>query len=75
MHSFDELNTTKRAEAQGSIVLFNCPWVNYGTTVGCRSGAPAWAASVGAVGALVRAVAPWGMQVSEAETRGGSTRS
>lgn len=63
VHNFTELNTTKRAEAAGKIVLFNCPWVSYGATVACRSGAPVWAASVGAVAALIRAVGPWGMQV------------
>lgn len=59
--SFDELDA-RGAEAAGKIVLFNAPWVSYGVTVAYRSACAVRAARYGAVGALVRAVGPFGIQ-------------
>lgn len=49
-------------QARGKIVVFNEPFVGYGATVGYRYSGGEWAASVGGVGALIRAVGPWGIQ-------------
>ena len=46
----------------GKIVLFNWPtWLGYGNTVGVRVQAATWAASCGAVGALIKSISPWGI--------------
>lgn len=58
--SFDELK--KRAsEAVGKIVVYNVPFVSYGTTVAYRSRGASEAAKVGAVAALVRSVTPYSL--------------
>lgn len=59
--SFAELDA-RGAAAAGRIVLFNEPWVSYGDTVAYRSGCGLAAAKYGAVGALIRAVGPFGLQ-------------
>jgi carboxypeptidase Q len=60
--SYVELQN-RSAEAVGKIVLFDWPtWEGYGTTVAFRYSAATWAASVGAVGTLVKSIAPWGLQ-------------
>ena len=61
MSSFDDL-TAKSAAAKGKIVVFNEPWVSYGETVAYRYDGVTAAAKVGAVAALVRSVAPYGLQ-------------
>ncbi len=55
--SFDELEA-RAAEARGRIVLFDAPWQGYGQAVAFRSRGAEAAARAGAVGALVRSVAP-----------------
>jgi carboxypeptidase Q len=52
---FDELEA-RRADATGRIVLFNAPFVDYGSTVIYRTTGPSRAAGYGAVAALVRSV-------------------
>lgn len=53
----------RSAEAAGKIVLFDWPtWEGYGTTVEYRVMAATWAASVGAAAALIKSIAPWGLQ-------------
>ena len=59
--SFDELDR-RAAEAKGRIVLFDEPYVSYGTTVQYRSLAPIRAARAGAVAALIRSVASYSMR-------------
>jgi carboxypeptidase Q len=49
-------------QAKGCIVLFNAIFTSYGQTVQYRMNAAVWAASVGAVGALIRSVGPYGIQ-------------
>jgi len=49
-------------EARGKIVLFNVPWVDYGTTVQYRSRGAVAAAHAGAVAALLRSVTPQSLQ-------------
>jgi len=59
--SWEEL--LRRAdEARGKIVLFNVPWVDYGTTVQYRSRGAIAAARAGAVAALLRSVTPQSLQ-------------
>jgi carboxypeptidase Q len=53
--SFDELEA-RRAEAAGRIVLFNVPFVDYGSTVIYRTTGPSRAAGLGAAAVLVRSV-------------------
>ena len=53
--NFDELDR-RASEAVGRIVLFNVPYVDYGTTVAYRTSGPSRAARAGAVAALVRSV-------------------
>ena len=53
--TFDELER-RAAEAPGRIVLFNAPFVDYGTTVSYRSAGASRAARAGAVACLVRSV-------------------
>lgn len=67
--SYDDL-MAKAAQAVGKIVLFNVPFTTYGATVQYRSSGAVWAYSVGAVGALVRSVGPYGIQTPHT---GGST--
>lgn len=53
----------RAADAVGKIVLFDWDrWEGYGNTVTFRVNAATWAASVGAVGALIKAIAPYGIQ-------------
>lgn len=59
--NFSELDA-RSGEAAGKIVLFNEPWVSYGVTVAYRSACAVRAAAYGAVGALIRAVGPFGLQ-------------
>ena len=55
----------RSAEAVGKIVLFDwLVWEGYGTTVNYRYSAATWAASVGAVGALIKSIAPYGLQTA-----------
>jgi carboxypeptidase Q len=59
--SFEDLEAHK-AEAAGRIVLFNVPFVDYGSTVGYRTAGPSRAARAGAVAALVRSVGLEGLR-------------
>lgn len=61
--SYDDL-VAKAAQAVGKIVLFNVPFTTYGATVQYRSSAAVWAYAVGAVGALIRSVGPYGLQTA-----------
>ncbi len=56
--NFDELEKLGRAKVAGKIVLYNAPYVSYGTTNTYRTSGPARAAALGAVGALVRSITP-----------------
>jgi carboxypeptidase Q len=56
--SFDELRA-KAAQAKGKIVVFDAPFVSYGTTVAYRRNGASEAAKVGAVAALVRSITPY----------------
>eukprot|EP01114_Cavostelium_apophysatum_P012447 TRINITY_DN2789_c0_g1_i1.p1 TRINITY_DN2789_c0_g1~~TRINITY_DN2789_c0_g1_i1.p1 ORF type:complete len:536 (-),score=73.19 TRINITY_DN2789_c0_g1_i1:81-1688(-) len=58
--TFEEL-TANASMAKGKIVLFNAPFVNYGTTVAYRAGGASAAASVGALAALVRSITPFSL--------------
>ena len=60
--NYSELQA-KAAQAAGKIVLFDwTTWEGYGNTVTYRVNAATWAASVGAVGALIKSISPWGIQ-------------
>ena len=59
--SFQELEA-RAAEAHGRIVLFNAPFVEYGTTVRYRKTGPSAAARHGARAALIRSVGPTGLR-------------
>ena len=60
--NFTELQQ-RAADAIGKIVLFDWDtWEGYGNTVVYRVNAATWAASVGAVGALIKAISPYGIQ-------------
>ena len=53
----------KAAQAVGKIVLFDwTTWEGYGNTVTYRVNAATWAASVGAAAALIKSIAPYGIQ-------------
>jgi carboxypeptidase Q len=69
--SYAELQN-RSSEAVGKIVLFNVPFVTYGSTVTYRANAAVWAAGVGAVAALIRSISPYGIQTPHT---GGSTPS
>ena len=56
--SFDDL-TKRAAEANGKIILFDAPFVEYGKTVAYRGGGPSAAARAGAVAVLVRSIASY----------------
>ena len=58
MHSGDNCSKT-----EGKIVLFNTIFTTYGTTVESRTNAAIWGAECGAVGALIRSIGPFSMQV------------
>jgi carboxypeptidase Q len=58
VRSFDELERLGRAGVEGKIVLFDPPWVNYGTTGTYRTRGASRAAALGAVGSLVRSITP-----------------
>lgn len=60
--SFDDLNSKGAAQVAGKIVLFNVPFTSYGVTVAYRVQGAVAAAALGAVGCLIRSVAPWGLQ-------------
>lgn len=59
--SFADLQA-RGADAIGKIVVFDVPFTDYGTTVQTRENAGVWAASVGAVAALIRSVSSYSMQ-------------
>ncbi len=59
--SFEELRE-KAADAKGRIIVFNAPFVDYGSTVVFRVKGAIEAAKVGAVASLIRSVAPFSMQ-------------
>jgi carboxypeptidase Q len=60
IESFDELSE-RAAEAEGKIVLFNAPWMEYGPTVQYRGRGAVAAAEAGAVASLIRSVTPYSM--------------
>lgn len=57
VRSFDELDAMKD-QVQGKIVVYNAPWINYGSTVAYRVAGASRASKYGAVAALVRSVTP-----------------
>jgi len=57
VHTFDELELVKD-QVSGKIVLFNEEWTGYGSTVQYRAVGASAAAKHGAVGCLIRSVAP-----------------
>jgi carboxypeptidase Q len=59
--SFQELEA-RATEAHGRIVLFNAPFVEYGTTVRYRTAGASAAARHGARAALIRSVGPTGLR-------------
>lgn len=61
VRSFEELERNAD-QARGRIVLFDAPFVNYGTTVRYRSDAAIEAAKAGAVASLIRSVGPFSMK-------------
>jgi carboxypeptidase Q len=61
VRNFDELEA-RAGEARGRIVLFNAPFTTYNETVQYRTAGPAYAARLGAVGALVRSIGPTGQR-------------
>ena len=63
---YDELHAGDNCSlAAGKIVLFNTLFTTYGKTVSTRTYAAVWAQECGAVGALIRTIAPFSMQVRE----------
>jgi carboxypeptidase Q len=57
--SFDELDVKGKAGLlKGKIAFFNPEWVSYGANAGYRVIGPSMAAKYGAIGCLVRSVAP-----------------
>lgn len=59
VESFDEFKTVSEDDVKGKIVLFVPKWEGYGKTVVYRSEAASVAARKGAVGALIRSIAPF----------------
>lgn len=59
VESFDEFKNVPEDQVKGKIVLFVPKWEGYGKTVVYRSDAASVAARKGAVGALIRSVAPF----------------
>jgi carboxypeptidase Q len=57
VRNWDELDSLKD-KVKGKIVVYNEPWVNYGTTVAYRANGASRAAKYGALAALVRSVTP-----------------
>ncbi len=58
--NFDELKKIKD-KIKGKIVLYNCPFINYGETVAYRYYGAIEAAKYGAVASLVRSIGSWSM--------------
>eukprot|EP00899_Mesostigma_viride_P004825 jgi/Mesvir1/14343/Mv09751-RA.1 len=63
--SFDDL-TANCSAAHGRIVVFNVPFVSYGASVEYRTRGGTAAGKCGAVAALVRSIAPFGLQTVHA---------
>lgn len=59
VETFDEFKTIPEDQVKGKIVVFVPQWEGYGKTVVYRSDAASVAARKGAVGALIRSVAPF----------------
>ncbi len=57
VNSYDDLEAN-RDKARGKIVLWNVPFISYGTTVQYRGNGAVRAAQAGAIASLVRSVAP-----------------
>lgn len=57
---FDQLESMSVSDVSGRIVLFNAPYVGYGSTVGYRVQGAVAAAQRGAIAALVRSIGPPG---------------
>jgi carboxypeptidase Q len=61
---YDDLHAGDNcSRAEGKIVLFNTIFTTYGNTVSTRTYAAIWAEECKAVGALIRSIAPFSMQV------------
>lgn len=56
VRSFDELKAIGEAKVAGKIVVFNQPWVDYGTSVVYRGNGASEASKLGAKAALIRSV-------------------
>lgn len=61
--SFADLEQ-RASEAVGKIVLFNFPWVDYGTTGAYRRQGAIAAAKAGALASLIRSVTPYSMRTA-----------
>jgi len=61
VHSFDELERLGEA-VRGKIVVYNVPFVSYGSTVAYRLSGASRAARYGAVAAIVRSITPVSLQ-------------
>jgi carboxypeptidase Q len=62
VESFDELEALGHQSVMGKIVVYNVPFVSYGTTVRYRSSGASRAAALGAVACLLRSVTPLSLQ-------------
>ena len=65
---FDALKKLGRAGVEGKIVVFNAPYTGYGRTVMYRIAGASQAASLGAVGVLVRSITPLAVQLPHTGT-------
>jgi carboxypeptidase Q len=59
---YDEM-VANCSKVEGKIILFNTIFTTYGGTVSTRSNAAIWGEQCGAVGALIRSIGPYSMQV------------
>jgi len=59
VRNFEEIEEKgKNRELENKIVFYNMKWTNYGETVQYRSKGPSLAAKYGAVGCIIRSIAP-----------------
>jgi carboxypeptidase Q len=58
VRSFEELERLGRPGVEGKIVLFDPPWISYGTTGAFRTRGASRAAALGGVASLVRSITP-----------------
>jgi len=66
--NFDELKALPPGAVKGKIVVYNAPYEGYGKTVMYRVAGASLAASMGAVGVLVRSITPLAVQLPHTGT-------